>query len=123
VITRRAALVVAGAAGLSAIALGSFGAHALKSVLALHHSVGYWHTAVLYHLVHSVALLWAADSTPMASGSVLCWGLGILIFCGSLYLLALTGFTWLGAVTPVGGLFLMGGWLIVMIRRNGKDGI
>jgi uncharacterized membrane protein YgdD (TMEM256/DUF423 family) len=118
---RRAALVTAGATGALAILLGAFGAHALKSLLEVHHAREIWTTAVLYHLVHSVALLRSADHLPSALGSFLCLALGILIFSGSLYLLALTGISWLGAVTPVGGLLLIAGWILVMARPPGKS--
>ena len=112
--TRRAALLSAGVAGFSGIALGAFGAHALKAVLETHNAREIWSTAVLYHLVHSVALLWAAESAVCRRGIILCWTSGIVVFSGSLYLLALTGISWLGAVTPVGGLLLMAGWILVV---------
>ena len=114
--TRRAARITAAATGLLAIALGAFGAHALKGLLEAHHSRDLWNTAVLYHLVHAPALLWAATAEPFLQGAILCWVLGILLFSGSLYALALTKITWLGAITPVGGLLLMAGWAIVGIR-------
>jgi uncharacterized membrane protein YgdD (TMEM256/DUF423 family) len=114
--SRRAALMVAGATGFLGIALGAFGAHALKGLLEAHHSRDLWNTAVLYHLVHSVALLWASTSEPILKGAILCWGTGILLFSGSLYALALTKIAILGAITPIGGLLLMAGWAIVGIR-------
>lgn len=117
---RRAALLVAGAAGFLGIALGAFGAHALKGVLEANHGRDLWNTAVLYHLVHAPALLWAATAEPFPvssfKGAVLCWGSGILLFSGSLYALALTKIPWIGAITPIGGLLLMGGWLLVGMR-------
>ena len=123
--TRRAApyrgvLFTAAAAGFSAIALGAFGAHALKGLLEANQSRDLWNTAVLYHLVHAPALLWAATAEPFLGsclkGVILCWGSGILLFSGSLYLLALTKIHWLGAITPLGGLLLMAGWAIIGIR-------
>jgi uncharacterized membrane protein YgdD (TMEM256/DUF423 family) len=117
---RRAALQVAGATGFLGIALGAFGAHALKGVLEANHGRDLWNTAVLYHLVHAPALLWAATTGhfPVSyfKGAVLCWGSGILLFSGSLYALTLTKISWLGAITPIGGLLLMAGWSIVGIR-------
>lgn len=113
---RRAALLIAAAAGFSAIALGAFGAHALKGVLEANQGRDLWNTAVLYHLVHSVALLWAATAEPILRGVILCWGSGILIFSGSLYALALTKIGVLGAITPIGGLLLMIGWVLVGLR-------
>lgn len=117
---RRAALLVAGAAGFLGIALGAFGAHALKGVLEANHGRDLWNTAVLYHLVHAPALLWAATAEPFLvsyfKGAVLCWGSGIFLFSGSLYALALTKIPWIGAITPIGGLLLMGGWVLIGIR-------
>lgn len=114
--TRRAARIMAAATGLLAIALGAFGAHALRGVLDANQSRDLWNTAVLYHLVHAPALLWAATAEPFLQGAILCWVLGILLFSGSLYALALTKISVLGAITPVGGLLLMAGWAIVGIR-------
>jgi uncharacterized membrane protein YgdD (TMEM256/DUF423 family) len=116
----RAALLVAGAIGFLGIALGAFGAHALRGFLEANQTRDLWNTAVLYHLVHAPALLWAATTEhfPVSyfKGAVLCWGSGILLFSGSLYALALTKISWLGAITPIGGLLLMAGWAIVGIR-------
>jgi uncharacterized membrane protein YgdD (TMEM256/DUF423 family) len=114
---RRAALLVAGATGFLGIALGAFGAHALRSVLEANQMRDIWNTAVLYHLVHAPALLWAATAEhfPVSyfKGAVLCWGSGILLFSGSLYALALSKIAWIGAITPIGGLLLMAGWLLL----------
>ena len=114
--TRRAARIMAAATGLLAIALGAFGAHALRGVLEANQSRDLWNTAVLYHLVHAPALLWAATAEPFLQGAILCWLLGILLFSGSLYALAFTKISVLGAITPVGGLLLMAGWAIVGLR-------
>ena len=114
--TRRAVRITAAATGLLAIALGAFGAHALRGVLEANQTRDLWNTAVLYHLVHAPALLWAATAEPFLQGTILCWVLGILLFSGSLYALALTKISILGAITPIGGLFLMAGWAIVGIR-------
>ncbi len=107
---------MAAATGLLAMALGAFGAHALKGVLEVNQTRDLWNTAVLYHLVHAPALLWAATAEPFLQGAILCWVLGILLFSGSLYALALTKISVLGAITPVGGLLLMAGWAIVGMR-------
>ena len=119
--TRRAAphrgvLFTAAATGLLAIALGAFGAHVLRGVLEANQTRDLWNTAVLYHLVHAPALLWAATAESLLTGVILCWTAGIVLFSGSLYALALTKITWLGAITPIGGLLLMAGWAIVGIR-------
>ena len=114
--TRRAARITAAATGLLAIALGAFGAHALHGLLAANVTRDLWNTAVLYHLVHAPAILWAATAEPFLQGSILCWVFGILLFSGSLYALALTKISVLGAITPIGGLLLMAGWAIVGLR-------
>lgn len=114
--TRRAALITAGTAGFLGIALGAFGAHALKGVLEASQTRDLWNTAVLYHLVHAPALLWAATAETLLRSVILCWSAGILLFSGSLYALALTKISWLGAITPIGGLLLMAGWAIIAIR-------
>jgi uncharacterized membrane protein YgdD (TMEM256/DUF423 family) len=88
----------------------------LRGLLAANETREIWNTAVLYHLVHAPALLWAATLEPLLQGVILCWVLGILLFSGSLYALALTKISVLGAITPVGGLLLMAGWTIVGIR-------
>jgi len=114
--SRRTALIVAGATGFLGIALGAFGAHALKSVLDANQSRDLWNTAVLYHLIHSPALLWAATAEQLLTGVILCWSLGVILFSGSLYALALTKISLLGAITPIGGLLLMAGWALAGFR-------
>lgn len=91
------------------IALGAFGAHGLEDRLADTGRADNWETATLYHLVHGVALFALALSGRAPLGYA--WFLaGILLFSGSLYVLALTGLTWLGAITPFGGLSFLVGW-------------
>ncbi|MEO5754659.1 MAG: DUF423 domain-containing protein [Chthoniobacterales bacterium] len=93
-----------------AVGLGAFGAHALKNTLQTNDTTEVWKTAVLYHFVHALALLvLAALPTVSRAGSSL-FVAGIMIFSGSLYLLALTNIKWLGAVTPLGGLCFLAGW-------------
>ncbi|MEI7949468.1 MAG: DUF423 domain-containing protein [Gammaproteobacteria bacterium] len=104
--------------GLLAVTLGAFGAHELKNWLTPELLETY-HTAVQYQMFHSVALLavaWLAQSDK--GGAALRWsgGLfiaGLLLFCGSLYLLALSGQHWLGAITPVGGVALLAAWALL----------
>ena len=107
---------MAAATGLLAIALGAFGAHALKGVLEVNQTRDLWNTAVLYHLIHAPALLWAATTEPFLQGAILCWISGIVLFSGSLYALALSKISMLGAITPIGGLLLMAGWAIIGLR-------
>lgn len=93
-----------------AVAFGAFGAHALKELLRRHDMAQVWQTAVFYHLVHAVALLFLSRGNPIPQGPILLFLAGILLFSGSLYLLAITNFRMLGAVTPVGGVALLIGW-------------
>jgi len=106
---------VAGIMGLLGVALGAFGAHGLKNILAANDAAAIWQTAVLYHLVHAVASLWAADRAPMI---VWVWTAGILVFSGSLYILSITNIRWLGAITPIGGLFFLAGWVMVIVKAR-----
>ena len=113
--TRRAALLVAGMLGFLAIALGAFGAHALKVVLEANHTRDLWNTAALYHLVHVPVLLWLARGQSVQAIPFFSFSGGIVLFSGSLYLLAVTGIAWLGAITPVGGILLMAGWALIAL--------
>ena len=98
-----------------AVALGAFGAHALKETLAANATTDVWNKAVLYHFVHALALLVLAmlPAASRAASSLLV--AGIVIFSGSLYLLALTNARWLGAITPLGGLCFLAGWICLLI--------
>lgn len=69
-----------------------------------------WKTAVEYHLIHAVVLLLIAWCRPESVWIYRLFAVGILVFSGTLYLLCLLGWSWLGAVTPVGGLLLLAGW-------------
>jgi len=93
-----------------AVALGAFGAHGLRSTLEARGMLDAWNKAVFYHFIHAVALLVLALYGTINRRA--CWLLliGILLFSGSLYLLAVTNLRWLGAVTPFGGLCFLVGW-------------
>lgn len=99
------------------VAAGAFGAHALKSVVPPE-LLAVYETGVRYQLLHAVALLavgLAAEIRPEGRWALPTWLFvaGTVLFSGSLYILALTGIRWLGAVTPLGGLCFLGGWLAV----------
>jgi uncharacterized membrane protein YgdD (TMEM256/DUF423 family) len=102
----------------AAVACGAFGAHALRGRLDPA-ALGVYQTAVQYHFWHGLALLGVALlMRQRPAGRQLGWvaGLliaGLLLFCGSLYLLALTGAAWLGALTPIGGLAFIAAWLVL----------
>ena len=104
--------------GFLSVALGAFGAHALKTKLSTE-MMAVYQTAVQYHQVHALALLALVCLTPRLhnpTATVAGWLFvaGTIVFSGSLYLLATTGTRWLGAITPIGGLALLGGWACML---------
>lgn len=109
-------LVAAALLGAAAVALGAFGAHALRARLAAE-ALAVWQTAVQYHFWHALALLGAGllalrlPESPWLIGTGMLFGVGIILFCGSLYALALGAPRALGMLAPVGGLALILGWL------------
>lgn len=111
--------VVAAAAVLGGLAVlaGAFGAHGLRGRLTAEQLSSY-ETAVQYHLLHALVLLVLGLFTTTTGRSVQpAAGLfiaGIVLFSGSIYLLVLTGQRWLGPVTPLGGLCLIGGWVALL---------
>ena len=114
----RLTLVVASLAMFLAVALGAFGAHALKARLSAD-MAAVWQTAVQYHAWHALALfglgLLMLHWPERADLRLASWLLlaGIVLFSGSLYALALSGVRGLGAVTPVGGVLFLAGWLVL----------
>jgi uncharacterized membrane protein YgdD (TMEM256/DUF423 family) len=110
-------LTAGAACGFLAVALGAFGAHALKQRLSVE-MLAVWRTGVEYQFYHALALLLLgllARQTPSAAfnASGVCFSLGVLLFSGSLYALALSGVKVIGAVTPIGGLFFLAGWSLL----------
>lgn len=103
--------ICAAAFGALAVMFGAFGAHALRGQLDAA-SLQIWHTAVDYQFWHAVALLGlaSASASRVRLAGTIAFTAGILLFSGSLYALALGAPRWLGAITPVGGLLLIGGW-------------
>ena len=101
--------------GFLGVALGAFGAHALKGRLDAD-LLATFEVGVRYQMVHALALLavgWACTRWPgtLVNASGWLFVAGSVIFSGSLYALSLTGLRWLGAITPLGGLGLLAGWL------------
>lgn len=112
-------LTGAGVAGMTAVALGAFGAHAVKSRVSPE-MLKIFETGAHYHLAHAVALLgvaWVADRSPSAVATTagFAFAVGIVLFSGSLYTMVLTGARWLGAVTPLGGVAFLVGWLCLIV--------
>jgi uncharacterized membrane protein YgdD (TMEM256/DUF423 family) len=106
---------IAAALCFLAVALGAFGAHALKATLQESGMLDVWNKAVLYHFLHALALVVLA---LLGTGNRVAYFLlagGILFFSGSLYALALTNVRWLGAITPIGGLCFLAGWAWLII--------
>ncbi|MDP9348894.1 MAG: DUF423 domain-containing protein [Gemmatimonadota bacterium] len=100
--------------GFLAVAVGAFGAHALRARLSPD-LLAVFETGARYHMYHALALLAAAWGVERWAGSAAqlagwCFVAGIVVFSGSLYLLALTGVRWLGAITPLGGAAFLVGW-------------
>jgi uncharacterized membrane protein YgdD (TMEM256/DUF423 family) len=116
--TRRLAAVL----GFLGVALGAFGAHGLKGHLAAGDpefavkALDWWRTGVLYHLVHAVAVLalGGTDATRPPGASGWAFTAGIVVFSGSLYAMALGAPTWFGAITPLGGLAFLAGWVLLL---------
>jgi len=113
----RRRILAAGAAlaGLG-VALGAFAAHGLKNVLDAER-LGWWQTGVQYEIWHGLALV-ALSAAPLDRLKLPAWllGAGSCVFSFSLYLMALTGWRWLGAVTPFGGLAMILGWAVLAWR-------
>src|SRR5256885_8804222 len=107
---------IAAALCFLAVALGAFGAHWLKPTLEANGLVDVWNKAVLYHFIHAIALFVLALSGTGNRGAWWLLFAGILIFSGSLYVMALTNVRWLGAITPIGGVwfFTWWGWVVVL---------
>ena len=113
-------LQVAAASGVIAVSLGAFGAHALKERLMQAGNLDTFQTAVSYQFYHTLALLaigLLAVKYPSiwANYAGLSMIAGLFIFSGSLYILCLTGIKWLGAITPIGGLGFISGWVCLLI--------
>jgi uncharacterized membrane protein YgdD (TMEM256/DUF423 family) len=98
-----------------AVALGAFGAHALRSTIESHGMLDVWNKAVFYHFVHAIALFMLAFFGTVNRGAWVFLCAGIILFSGSLYTMALTNVRWLGAVTPLGGLCFLAGWAWLLI--------
>jgi len=116
-------LLIAAISGFLAVALGAFGAHGLRDKLSAD-LLAVYHTGVQYHFYHTLALLAVAVLLALQSNSpslsLLKWSgnlfaIGIVIFSGSLYVLAVSGVRWLGAITPIGGVAFLAGWICLAL--------
>ncbi len=113
-------ITLAALSGMFAVIFGAFGAHGLRGRLD-DYAMGVFETAVQYHFYHALALLavgiiaLSQPQTTLLKSSGWLFLLGTLIFSGSLYILALSGVKWLGAVTPLGGLAFIAGWACLAV--------
>jgi len=117
----RTALRISALLGFLAVGLGAFGAHGLHDVLEKNGRLGTWDTAVLYHLAHAVAMLVVATLHPLRRAAWWLLFAGVLVFSGSLYVLALANLKWLGAITPLGGISLLAGWIALAFGKPGEE--
>ncbi|BDD04963.1 DUF423 domain-containing protein [Aureibacter tunicatorum] len=111
-------LMSASVLGALAVMIGAFGAHALKPMLESSGRLDVFETGVKYHFFHTLLLIAIGILMPKLQGGAAQWAaiftiLGIVIFSGSLYALCITGITKLGAITPIGGLMFILGWLML----------
>ena len=127
---QKAFLIAASLAGLTAVALGAFGAHGLKHLVTIE-DLNMWEKGVQYQIYHALALFMCylflrKEASTSIRNAGFCFILGILCFSGSLYLLATRDLTHipviiLGPITPIGGLFFIAGWVMVFIEAVRKE--
>lgn len=107
---------------LISVLIGAFGAHGLKDILIKYNTLETFKTAVHYQMFHSLAILLSGILAQMnlleSRLPVILFLLGIIIFSGSLYILSISGIKWLGAITPIGGLLFISGWILLFIYIN-----
>ena len=124
--TSKIILSIASVSGALAVGLGAFGAHALKAKLEGSNLLSTYQTAVQYHFYHTLliialGLVMYKIDNQWLSYSAYTTIAGILLFSGSLYALCLTNVRWLGAITPIGGLCFILGWVFLLLAVV-KDG-
>lgn len=118
--TAKVILIIAGVFGALAVGLGAFGAHGLEATLTANGRLDTYETAVKYQFYHTLALLLLGILMLNLSHDYFNWAawsflIGMVIFSGSLYTLSLTNITWLGAITPIGGVGLILGWVFLIL--------
>ncbi|MCC2546703.1 DUF423 domain-containing protein [Hymenobacter sp. BT175] len=122
--TARLIIQLAALLGGLGVGIGAFGAHGLRKMLEASGRFETFETAVRYQFYHALALLAIGilyllrPELRTLGGAAWCWLGGVLLFSGSLYLLCFTGITKLGAVAPIGGLLLIGGWICVLLAAR-----
>ena len=113
-------LVIGAISGFLVVILGAFGAHGLKDILD-EYGKSIYEKAVLYHMFHTMAILVLGlieKIQPEMQLFLAGWAflIGIILFSGSLYILAVTGFKWMGMITPFGGVFFIIGWVLLFLK-------
>lgn len=111
-------VILAAFFGMIGVGMGAFGAHALGAVLKANGRGATYETAVQYHLLHTLALLFVSSAirrwpSNLARASGVFFALGIIIFSGSLYILSIFDLPIMGAVAPIGGVAFIIGWLLL----------
>ena len=122
--TQRTMALWAGILGFLGVIAGTFGAHGLPKDMDPYLK-DVFDTGVMYHVVHALALVGCAALFRSGWRAKLCsfgFGLGILLFSGSLYALALTGEKWLGMIAPIGGLAFLTGWVALILEATREPG-
>ena len=113
-------LIIGAVNGFLAVACGAFGAHGLEARLTANGRAANWETAASYHMYHAIAMLagsCVASRAPeaMTNRNGACFLGGFIFFCGCLYALALTNIKVLGAITPIGGVLFLVGWVLLAV--------
>ncbi len=113
-------IFIASILGALSVGIGAFGAHGLEATLQANGRIDTFETAVKYQFYHALAILLLGILMINVQGNYFnyafyCFLIGIVIFSGSLYTLALTNITWLGAITPIGGLAFILGWVFLAL--------
>lgn len=118
---QKSTLLAGALAGLLAVGIGAFGSHGLSELLQKLGRIDTYRLAVDYQFYHALAMLAAGilhpilNSSRLVRWSALCFLLGIVFFSGSLYILSVTNVKVLGAITPIGGIFFLSGWLLLLL--------
>lgn len=121
--TAKTIIILASVLGALSVGIGAFGAHGLEATLTANGRLDTFETAVKYQFYHTLALLLVGIlllniDSQMLGYAAWCFVLGIVIFSGSLYTLSLTNITWLGAITPLGGLAFIAGWVLLALGAS-----
>lgn len=122
----RIGLILTAVAGFLAVAIGAFGAHALKSLLTENNRLDTFELASRYHFYHTlvllgICLLLKQNHSKRFFLSLVFIVTGMILFSGSLYILAITNYTPIAMITPVGGLFLLAGWAVLLYAAFEKN--